>query len=63
MEQYEIRVLDERGTQRVHACAQISDHAAVRRALALTENRLSFEVWRSGLCVYVRPEGRRSGSI
>ena len=61
MEQYEIHIVRDGKAVRVHACSQVSDHAAVRRAQALTENRLGidqgFEVWRGGACVYSRPQG------
>jgi len=56
MEQYEIHIVFDGKPVRIHACSQVSDHAAVRRAQALTENLQGFEVWRGGACVYARPQ-------
>lgn len=57
MDQYEIHIVHDGKPIRIHACSQVSDHAAVRRAQALSESSQGFEVWRGGACVYARPQG------
>jgi hypothetical protein len=63
MEHYEIRIVNDGKPLRVHSCVQLSDHAAVRRALTLIESTHGIEVWRAGRCVYVRPNDGSNGNI
>ncbi len=50
---YEIRILrDSASLPRVHTSRHVSDHAAVRRALALNPDGARMEVWRGTICVY-----------
>lgn len=54
MENYEIRIVLEGSAPITYACSYVSDHAAVRRAQALTSKRDTVEVWRGEACVYAQ---------
>lgn len=54
MENYEIRLVMDGSASVTYACSYVSDHAAVRRAQALTGERDAVEVWRGDACVYAR---------
>jgi hypothetical protein len=50
---YEIRILHQASQPpRILTSRHISDHAAVRRALALNPDGARMEVWRGTICVY-----------
>lgn len=51
---YEIRVIKEGIASLTIACEHLDDHAAVRRALALSDERDALQVWRGEDCVYAR---------
>jgi hypothetical protein len=54
LDAYEIRILRKKTHAPViYACAQASDHAAVRRAQSLCREGDRVEVWRGLDCVYV----------
>jgi hypothetical protein len=59
LDAYEIRIVRKKTHAPViYACAQASDHAAVRRAQSLCKEGDQVEVWRGLECVYtsgVRP--------
>jgi len=53
LDAYEIRIVKKlTKASFVYACAQASDHAAVRRARSLSEDGDKVEVWRGLDCVY-----------
>ncbi len=53
MDAYEIRIVKKQDRSAViYACAQASDHAAIRRARSLVEEGDLVEVWRGSDCVY-----------
>ncbi len=55
MDAYEIRIMrKESRVPVVHACSQVNDHAAIRRAKSLIEEGDGVEVWRGLECVYVQ---------
>lgn len=54
MNAYEIRIVKKQNRMPViYACAQASDHAAIRRAKSLIEDGDGVEVWRGLDCVFV----------
>lgn len=53
MDAYEIRIVKKQSrTPVIYACAQASDHAAIRRAKSLIEDGDGVEVWRGLDCVF-----------
>ena len=53
MDAYEIRIMKKQSrTPVIYACAQASDHAAIRRAKSLIEDGDQVEVWRGLDCAY-----------
>ena len=53
MDAYEIRIMKKQSrTPVIYACAQASDHAAIRRAKSLIEDGDGVEVWRGLDCVF-----------
>lgn len=54
MDDYEIRITRSDCTPVYVACRQVSDHAAVRRAHASSEEGDEVEIWRGDMCVYAR---------
>lgn len=53
MDAYEIRIVKQEGSSPViYACAQVNDHAAIRRARSLGQGGDHVEVWRGVNCVY-----------
>ena len=54
MQQYEIHVVQDGRHRRTYPCAQVSDHAAIRRGQAIAKGSEELEVWRAEVCVYSR---------
>ena len=54
MQQYEIHIGKDAKERRTYPCLQVSDHAAIRRAVSLARNFEEVEVWRAEVCVYAR---------
>ena len=53
---YEIRVFTREDVPlMIHACTQVSDHAAIRKARALASDADRVEVWRGERCVFAEP--------
>jgi hypothetical protein len=53
MKTYEIRVVQQRSGGEIYASSHTSDHAAIRRAIALAKPGQAIEVWCGARCVYV----------
>ena len=54
VERYEIRIAKSGREPVSLASEHVSDHAAVRKAIALTSDQDAVEVWRNDVCVYAR---------
>jgi hypothetical protein len=53
LDAYEIRIVKkQKAAPVIHACSQVNDHAAIRRARSLVEDGDLVEVWRGLDCVY-----------
>jgi hypothetical protein len=57
LDSFEIRIVKKQSQSSViHACSQMNDHAAIRRARSLIEDGDGVEVWRGLDCVYAAPK-------